>query len=128
MNKQVSESIFDDGINIIPFAEVSHIERMQHKDYNGWINIIFKHSKWVDNPGAMEPVVEMDAKRSESFLKSWCRYRNEVEAIAPFEPDGSIVEQMRSIWGTAWNKGHAAERKNLDPDTEFDNYKRQYGL
>jgi len=81
MNTKVSESIFDNGSVIIPMAEVSHIERDQRPDYKGAIRIIFKHSRWVNEHNSWEPMVYILQDDVPEFIKAWCFYRSEIDAI-----------------------------------------------
>lgn len=94
MNSKVSESIFDDGKIIIPFAEVSHIERHQRNNTTNAINVIFKHSRWANDERGFEPNVPL--LHGEEFLKSWCRYRHEVEGLG--DVDSGVSEQLKEIW------------------------------
>ena len=69
MKQEITESIWDDGINIIPMAEVSHIIR---KKDGVWI--IFKHSKTNPNLKTvlkLEPSVWLGVdKKSKEFIIS----------------------------------------------------------
>lgn len=95
MPKDISESIFDNGKVIIPFAEVSHIERPQINNTTNAINVIFKHSRWVNDERGFEPNVFIQS--GDEFIKCWCFYRREVEGIDATFP-GGIAEQMKEIW------------------------------
>jgi hypothetical protein len=85
---KVSESIWSNEDNVIPMAEVSHIERLRdaYSIENKQIRVVFKHSKWNDTTQSFEPCICMSNKKTESFLKDWCTYRSELESETLMNP------------------------------------------
>ena len=84
---KASESIFDGLDNIIPMADVSHIqrhwysgdkERTKH-NYRGLI-VVTKHTTWDKETDNFANNIYISAgKEAESFLECWCHYRYEIE-------------------------------------------------
>jgi hypothetical protein len=81
MDNKVSESIWDNGKVIIPMAEVSHIERDQRKNWEGGVNVVFKHSKWNTEGEFYDPTVFLPKEDAQQFISDWCYYRKEVEGL-----------------------------------------------
>ncbi len=81
--EKVTESIWSNEDNVIPMAEVSHIEKLRdaYSIENGQIRIVFKHSNWNENTQCHEPSIPMQGEKAKSFLKYWCIYRSEVEGL-----------------------------------------------
>jgi len=81
MEQEITESIWDGKDNVIPMAEVSHVEKHNHPDVVGNITVVFKHSKWVNEHNSFEPNVYLSKEQASDFMKCWCRYRNECESL-----------------------------------------------
>lgn len=82
MENKISESIFDNGDVIIPMADVQHIEYQNHPTIgkNG-IFVITKHTHWDIQADTWSNPIYIPEQKKQDFITSWCRYRNEFEAI-----------------------------------------------
>lgn len=79
MNKTVTESIFDGETTIIPMAEVHHIERDKREGYEDAISIILNGTTWNNEVDYWNNNIYLSGDEAASFLKSWCKYRHELE-------------------------------------------------
>jgi len=87
---KISKSIYDDGKIVIPMADVQHIEKRFHScdltngtkkgDPMGAI-VITKHTRWDTETDTWANNIWLDAKQTETFLRAWCAYRHELEAL-----------------------------------------------
>jgi hypothetical protein len=85
----VTESIYSDGDNIIPLAEVIYIERRNQAD----LMVVMKGTTWNGDLDCYNNAVYIPAKKADGFKSAWCRYRSEMEAdtladMRPTESDG----------------------------------------
>ncbi len=104
---KVSESIWSNEENIIPMAEVSHIEKIisLFGIENKQIRIVFKHSKWDDKYQTFEPSISLINKAAESFRKDWCTYRSELESetlMNPY-PVEVVAENLKGFFNDIQN-------------------------
>ena len=85
---KVSESIFSDGITVIPMADVQHIEKHYHshdlvdgtkKGNLQGLQIITKHTHWDMEADCWANAIWLSAEQTQSFLDAWRFYRHELE-------------------------------------------------
>lgn len=73
---KVTESIFNGRTQIVPLAEVQHIER----EKNGGLVVITKHTRWDAAADFWANNIYIEAREAEAFTSAFCRYRSELEA------------------------------------------------
>lgn len=75
MNK-VSESIWNGKNEIIPMADVQHIQK-HHS--SGGIIVITKNTRWDMEADTWANGIWLNKEDGDSFKKEWCFYRHELE-------------------------------------------------
>ena len=81
----VSESIFSGERNIIPMADVQHIERHwvgnDERTRGNFIGVfvITKHTTWSQEMDTWMNNIYLDRSEADAFIKAWCMYRHELE-------------------------------------------------
>lgn len=83
---KVSESIFSGMNNIIPMADVQHVERHYYpsdvdrtKDNYRGLTVVTCHTKWSQVMDAWENPIYLPKDEANDFLKAWTYYRFELE-------------------------------------------------
>ena len=99
MEKTVTESIWSNEFYVIPFPNVSHIEKLHTS--NGRIDrifVFFKYSKWDDEVKILNPHVYLENKDGLSFKQCYCNYISELEDSVTLRPYPDAPESLKGFY------------------------------